>query len=286
MTGAGKWPPPGGGQPDSAIIHRSFCNRSANSQGDRNAVVPCLWPREIETAQTLASGTEERTSSYSKATSKHCTGLAPPPVRQSWGGRLSRGKGEGRRPLSKWTLGHHKGILFLKKKLSKCIQNTVHLSWANRAAITMLHLQCSECLSFLPLSGCFWHRSASRSLGHTRHSSWWLPFQSPGCTVSEPSNSLSLKILRPGREPEMECPVFLFPVSPPPGITQLPWKFFGQCTQALWARRVVSLILPSMEAVRQVPQSIAVLQSTVTTGARWPPRLKQLCRTFSSPPSL
>lgn len=45
------------------------------------------------------------------------------------------------------------------------------------------------------------------------------------------------------------------------------------------------MILPSMEAVRHVPQSMAVLQSTVTTGARWPPRLKQLSRTFSSPPS-
>lgn len=61
-----------------------------------------------------------------------------------------------------------------------------------------------------------------------------------------------------------------------------PW---GGPHQTLWARRVVSLILPSMEAVRQVPQSTAVLQSTVTTGARWPPRLKQLSRTFSSPPS-
>lgn len=83
----------------------------------------------------------------------------------------------------------------------------------------------------------------------------------------------------------MERPVFLFPVSPPPGMSRLPGKFSGGCPQALWARRVVSLILPSMEAVRQVPQSIAVLQSTVTTGARWPPRLRQLSRTFSSPPS-
>lgn len=45
------------------------------------------------------------------------------------------------------------------------------------------------------------------------------------------------------------------------------------------------MILPSMEAVRHVPQSMAVLQATVTTGARWPPRLTQLSRTFSSPPS-
>lgn len=55
------------------------------------------------------------------------------------------------------------------------------------------------------------------------------------------------------------CPVSL-------GLCQF-WDPSASC-QSLWASKVVSLTLPSMEAVRQVPQSMAVLQSTVTTGAR------------------
>lgn len=99
-----------------------------------------------------------------------------------------------------------------------------------------------------------------------------------------PPNCLSLKIPRTGREPEVE----LLPVSSLPDPLNNTSSLTvpqGGSHQTLWAKRVVSLILPSMEAVRQVPQSMAVLQSTVTTGARWPPRLRQFSRTFSSPPS-
>lgn len=40
--------------------------------------------------------------------------------------------------LQKGTPGNHKNILFKKeRKLSKYIQNTVNLSWASRAAVTM-----------------------------------------------------------------------------------------------------------------------------------------------------
>lgn len=41
--------------------------------------------------------------------------------------------------------------------------------------------------------------------------------------------------------------------------------------QDFCAKSVLSLIFPSMEAVRQVPQSTAEHQSTVTTGALCPP---------------
>lgn len=99
-----------------------------------------------------------------------------------------------------------------------------------------------------------------------------------------PPNCPSLKIPRAGREPEAEhLPASSFP--DPQNNTSSLTVAQGGSHQTLWAKRVVSLILPSMEAVRQVPQSMAVLQSTVTTGARWPPRLRQVSRTFSSPPS-
>lgn len=45
----------------------------------------------------------------------------------------------------------------------------------------------------------------------------------------------------------------------------------GNFTHDFCDRRVLNLIFPSMEAVRQVPQSTAEHQSTVTTGALCPP---------------
>lgn len=51
--------------------------------------------------------------------------------------------------------------------------------------------------------------------------------------------------------------------------------------QDFWARSVLSLIFPSMEAVRQVPQSTAEHQSTVTTGALCPPSESTLSRAGS-----
>lgn len=64
--------------------------------------------------------------------------------------------------------------------------------------------------------------------------------------------------------------------NPPLALPQLHSPVHDFC-----ASKVVSLILPSMEAVRQVPQSIAVHQSTVTTGALCPPKERQFSRTFS-----
>lgn len=51
--------------------------------------------------------------------------------------------------------------------------------------------------------------------------------------------------------------------------------------QGFCARSVLSLILPSIDAVRQVPQSTAEHQSTVTTGALCPPKDNTLSRPAS-----
>lgn len=51
--------------------------------------------------------------------------------------------------------------------------------------------------------------------------------------------------------------------------------------QGFCASSVLSLIFPSIDAVRQVPQSTAEHQSTVTTGALCPPKDNTLSRPSS-----
>ena len=53
----------------------------------------------------------------------------------------------------------------------------------------------------------------------------------------------------------------------------------------LWARSVLTRMRPSMEAVRQVPQSSAELQSSVTTGDRCPPSDRDACSSRAPPPA-
>ena len=53
----------------------------------------------------------------------------------------------------------------------------------------------------------------------------------------------------------------------------------------LWASRVLTRMRPSMEAVRQVPQSSAELQSSVTTGDRCPPSDREACSSRAPPPA-
>jgi len=54
--------------------------------------------------------------------------------------------------------------------------------------------------------------------------------------------------------------------------------------QDLEARSVLTRMRPSMEAVRQVPQSSAELQSRVTTGDRCPPSERDACSSRAPPP--
>lgn len=54
--------------------------------------------------------------------------------------------------------------------------------------------------------------------------------------------------------------------------------------QDLEARSVLTRTRPSMEAVRQVPQSSAELQSRVTTGDRCPPSERDACSSRAPPP--
>lgn len=230
MTGAGKHPP-GGGQPGAEASQtlllsiEASVTEAANSQGDRNAVASLSVAQRNRNSTNLSQWNAREGILLQQSNKQTSHRLSPQPGRQSWGGRPVTGQRRREAPCCTHTLhnGHQVTTehFFLKKKLSKCIQNTVNLPWANRAAITMLHLQCSECLSFLPPSGCFWPHPASRSPGHTCSGS--CSSHQAAQRPSEPPNSLSLKIPFPGREPEWSV---LSSCLPSPGIAGLPGKFF------------------------------------------------------------
>lgn len=163
---------------------------------------------------------------------------------------------------------------FKKRKISNYVQNTVNGTWTERSTPPRLlpqHLSCA--LEHAPLQPRFQSLGSPRSPLHiscSRSCIW----------MTEPPRRSFLPWQC--RTRALSCPISSLSSARDNSISSVSLQ---DGHQSLWASRVVSLILPSMEAVRHVPQSMAVLQSTVTTGARWPPRLRQFSRTFSSLPS-